>query len=263
MAKMRGPAMSGFVGKVGNLVGRKSATGYVVSAYQPSVYNPSTSKQVGVRTAFSMLAEVGKLFGKENLGSLPSMVRQRGGSYLSQFIRLNFPAVTYEPVAGLYPIPSVIRYADLRLSVGSLPVPTLTGWDLNFVDGLLQSVRVSVLTDGLDPIAPEGRIRVVLVLEDERPHVFGLDVENNSQAEFDLSNPRGGQSEFIGMIAHVFAYSYGQPLGSDAAHYGQLDGSNQSNATIEKPASIRTGNLGLSFSDSVYLGQFLLTAPQP
>lgn len=87
MGKQRGAFASNFTGRVGNVVGRKGYEGeYIVSSYQPSVTNPSTTAQVETRTKFKLLSQLAASIGTNNLQAFKGVAKTlRGGFFKANF----------------------------------------------------------------------------------------------------------------------------------------------------------------------------------
>lgn len=79
--------MSGFVGKLGNIVGRRNtAGGYVASSYQPDIKNPRTAAQRGQRGKFALAAKITAAVGAEAVPSLASSNLMRRSALMADII---------------------------------------------------------------------------------------------------------------------------------------------------------------------------------
>lgn len=120
MAKMRSVAMSGFVGKLGNIVGRRNtAGGYVASSYQPDIKNPRTAAQRGQRGKFALAAKITAAVGAEAIPSLASSNLMRRSALMADIIsRSQLVTVGQQSVAQ-------IAAGLVRLNRGGLVAGTL------------------------------------------------------------------------------------------------------------------------------------------
>lgn len=243
--------MSGFVGRMGNIVGRKGVgdTGYVVSAYQPQVLNPRTEGQVVQRTAFSMLVSLAKLFSRNLLVGLAASGRSKGGNWLSAFIAANYHAIVRDATGTAV----TINYRDLVLSIGSEARPTMQYSEVEEADSLLTRLSVNVASEMTDSERAKG-IRVICLIEGEKNRVLSVDVApGETTANFDLSAPVG-QSPYYGRLAHVWAYQIATPSSGAVVDYGDME----IGASVVQAWERGSRLSGLSYSDSAYLGSILL-----
>lgn len=142
MGKIVGAFASNFTGKVGNVVGRKnpSGEGYVVSSYQPNVFNPRTQDQMAVRNTFASASAIAQRFGKNRLIGLDGY--QRGKKTLNwyqAFMSLNFKeGWTAGSDTAAWP------YLSLVISRGGVEVPSIESISLEVADSRLEDVEVVV-----------------------------------------------------------------------------------------------------------------------
>lgn len=239
--------MSGFVGRMGNIVGRKGVgdTGYVVSAYQPQVMNPRTEGQVVQRTAFSMLVSLAKLFSRNLLVGLAASGRSKGGNWLSAFLAANYHAIKRDATGTAV----TIDYSDLVLSIGSETRPRLDNMEVEVNDGLLGRLSVNVSSEMADAERAKG-IKVICLIEGEKNRILAEHVNpNETTANFDLAAPVG-QSPYYGKRAHVWAYQIATPSSGAVVDYGDLEIGASAVQAWERGSRLS----GLSYSDSAYLG---------
>ena len=153
MARINEGFLSGFRGKIGNIVGCKTKTGYYIRKLPAKSMKPPTVKQLTQRTKFK-LAQAFLVPLRPLLQSLPLSVEKKMFAYsaaCSQLVR--------EAIPGLYP-DQAIDYALVKLTSGNLHkgcdhMVTVSESCLNFswchgMDCIFQDLAVLLAYDPLE-----------------------------------------------------------------------------------------------------------------
>lgn len=253
---MRGPAMSGFVGRLGNVVGRKLVGGgYVVSAYQPQVFNPSTPDQRVGRSAFSLLAEMAKRFGRNVLSGLRAGGRSGGGNWFSEFIRLNYAQVSWSEDNQV----SYFNLPGMVLSDGAAPAGAgavrIDHVDSKPVAIIVEASRNDVLVD-----ADIVRTHFLAYVVDAKPKIFYTVTDGNAtEASFDIADPAGGQSPYFSKLVYAFVWHEVRNSSNYRTTYGPNEsGSGQQSGRVSNPTET-TSDAGVEYTPSVYAGFATIT----
>lgn len=259
MAIMRGPAMSGFSGKVGNLVGRKKVGGgYVVSAYQPQVFNPSTEGQRVGRSAFALLGQLARQLGKANLVGLRDAGRAKGGNWFSAFVGENYGSVIWNAsrqVSSL-DIPGIVLAKGVGKNVGSASLL------LTYADSLPENLLVNLELPS-DLTAEEVvKTHVVAMVYDAEPKIFAMHADGwESAAEFYVGDPAGRPSPYLGKLVYVWAFLETLDPNASRTSYGANEYQTSPNVTSDTETSAVASRV---FSDSLYCGSITIeNEPQP
>lgn len=258
MAKMRGPAMSGFSGKVGNLVGRKQiGGGYIVSAYQPSVYNPSTEGQRVGRSAIALLGQLASRFGRGNLIGLRDVGRSFGGNWFSAFVRENYRQVIWSESSQI----STLNLPGLVLSRGVGANPVDITLELTYSDGNPENLEVAFsLPSGVvaDDVI---RQHVVAMVYDATPTIISSHQDGFSgSASFYVGDPAGRPSPWLNKNVYVWVYLETRLTGNDRTAY--YPNRYQQQPDVVNPTETTPAG-GTVFGDSVYGGTIILAPQQP
>ena len=134
MAILRSAYGSGFVKRVGNVIGQKAGDGkYRISAYQPDVTNPRSTAQQVQRSKFSFLGKLAVILGNE---ALVGMSNTKHRTTQLAFISKNIPNVAMQVIGDPTQVDPVLTMRLLQMSDGGVVTPQLS----------LESVRPSTVS---------------------------------------------------------------------------------------------------------------------
>lgn len=124
MAILRSAYGSGFVKRVGNIVGQKAGDGkYRISAYQPDVTNPKSTAQQVQRSKFSFLGKLAVILGNE---ALVGMSNTKYRTTQLAFISKNIPNVVMQVIGDPTQVDPVLSMIRLQMSDGGVVTPQLS-----------------------------------------------------------------------------------------------------------------------------------------
>lgn len=124
MAILRSVYGSGFVKRVGNVVGQKAGDGkYKISAYQPEVTNPRSTAQQVQRSKFSFLGKLAVILGNE---ALVGMSNTKHRTTQLAFISKNIANVVMQVIGDPTQVDPVLTMSLLQMSDGGVVTPQLT-----------------------------------------------------------------------------------------------------------------------------------------
>lgn len=124
MAILRSAYGSGFVKRVGNVVGQKAGDGkYRISAYQPDVTNPKSNAQQVQRSKFSFLGKLAVILGNE---ALVGMSNTKHRTTQLAFISKNIANVVMQVIGDPTQVDPVLTMSRLQMSDGGVVTPRLT-----------------------------------------------------------------------------------------------------------------------------------------
>lgn len=123
MAILRSVYGSGFVKRVGNVVGQKAGDGkYKISAYQPDITNPKSTSQQVQRSKFSFLGKLAVILGNE---ALVGMSNSKHRTTQLAFISKNIANVAMQVIGDPTQVDPVLTMSRLQMSDGGVVTPRL------------------------------------------------------------------------------------------------------------------------------------------
>lgn len=227
MALLRSVYGSGFVKRVGNVVGQKAGDGkYKISAYQPDITNPKSTAQQVQRSKFSFLGKLAVILGNE---ALVGMSNTKYRTTQLAFISKNIPNVAMQVIGDPTQVDPVITMSRLQMSDGGVVTPQLT----------LASVsenKVSVIAEtpyGIDSMRPTSVVLVALCYSElSRPgyratvmttdyikFTDGIAATDEVRLTVDIGS---GATPSTGFPCVVLAYNVQLPLNSYRTRYGDV-----------------------------------------
>lgn len=263
MAKQRGPFGTGFVGKLGNTIGRKGMKSgeYIASAYQPQVNQPNSDAQIVRRSGFALLTRLGGVLGRDNLIGMRATARANGRNHVSQFVSTNYPYVDFETGT----TEAKLEWQNVILSLGGASQP--------------QSNQVILVPDPDDPTKVASatvnvtlpassnarRVTFVCVLSSiADPATRPIVLSNSVNATMQPTTPQNVSTTFVfnmgadfpydGWAAHLYAFVREVVTGAVSS---SVDPSAYNDASINVDASTGTGS-SFDYSRSTFLGNFTL-----
>lgn len=263
MAKQRGPFGTGYVGKLGNTVGRKGMKSgeYISSAYQPQVNQPNSDSQIVRRSGFALLTRLGGVLGRDNLIGMRATARANGRNHVAQFVSTNYPFVDFASDATT----AKLEWQNVLLSLGGAAMPQRNQVVLvPDADDPSQVASASVSVT-LPASSVARRVFFVCVLSDiadptNRPIVMANQVNatmqpNTSQVVstsfvFNL----GADFPYSGWAAHIYAFVREAVTGAVNAN---IDPSEYNDAVIDVASTTGVGT-SYDYSRSIHLGNFTL-----
>lgn len=121
MAILRGPYGTGFVKRLGSVVGQKAGNGkYKVYAYQPDVTNPRTDAQLIQRAKFTFVTQLAAIFTDAGIIGLE---RQPYTTLRTAFASINLPKVKVNTLIEPNEVDVYATMAEMRVSMGLEPSP--------------------------------------------------------------------------------------------------------------------------------------------
>lgn len=218
---------SGFVKRIGNVVGQKAGGGkYKISAYQPIVTNPKSAAQQVQRSKFSFLGKLAVILGDE---ALVGMSNTKHRTTQLAFISKNIANVAMQVFGGPTQVDPVLTMRLLQMSDGGVVTPQLT----------LASVsenKVSIVAETLYSTESMRPTSVVLVAfcyselsrQGYRASVMTADYtkfKDDSAATDELRltvDVGSGAVPSTGFPCVVLAYNIQLPLNSYRTRYGDV-----------------------------------------
>lgn len=228
MAILRSVYGSGFVKRIGNVVGQKAGEGkYRISSYQPEVVNPRTTPQQVQRSKFSFLGKLAVIMGDS---AIIGWSNTKYRTTQLAFISRNLPNVKMDILGDPTQVNPTLTMPAMMLSDGGLITPSL---ELSATNE--STIKVIARTAyGMEANRPTSVIVVAVCLKEvSRPGYRA------SVAEYDYTKDEDGE---IATTAHelpvdvgagatppagfpvvVFAYNKQLPLGGHRSHYGNVE----------------------------------------
>lgn len=228
MAILRSVYGSGFVKRIGNVVGQKAGDGkYRITAYQPEVTNPRTDAQTTQRAKFSFLGKMAVMFGKEALAGLANTkFRTTQLAFISQ----NMPNVQMQVIGDPTQVDPVLSLRKVNLSAGGVITPVLT---VEAIDET--TMRVDADTRYyIDGARPTHIVVVALCLSEVTRNGYRAAVTMVPYAEFQdgvahvdhiemTVDVGSGATPQTGFPCVCYAYNVQITRDSLRTHYGNLD----------------------------------------
>lgn len=228
MAILRSVYGSGFVKRIGNVVGQKAGEGkYRISSYQPEIINPRTTPQQVQRSKFSFLGKLAVIMGD---GAIIGWSNTKYRTTQLAFISRNMPNVKMDILGDPTQVNPTLTMPAMMLSDGGLITPSL---ELSATNE--STVEVIARTEyGMADNRPTSVIVVAVCLTEVSRQGYRASV-----AEYDYTKDEDGE---IATAAHelhvdvgtgatppagfpvvVFAYNKQLPLGGYRSHYGNVE----------------------------------------
>ena len=228
MAELRGAYGTGFVRRLGNVVGMFAGNGrYKIVNYNPNVYNPRTEAQLIQRAKFSFLGRLAAVLGKDALAGMSNL----GYVQLAHaFISRNMAGVVMDTRQDPTQVMPALSLENMLLSAGSLPACLFT---------LQDGGQCRVQFDGQcvynsDRDKPDGVIITLVVLnsigeEGYHANVYQVPVSQyaDGQAQFrevllpvtDFGNSDADHNISVA----VYVYPYRKNRTNGRTRYGRLN----------------------------------------
>lgn len=227
MAILRSAYGSGFVKRVGNVIGQKAGDGkYRISAYQPDVTNPRSTAQQVQRSKFSFLGKLAVILGNE---ALVGMSNTKYRTTQLAFISRNIANVAMQVIGDPTQVDPVLTMRLLQMSDGGVVTP-----QLSLEIGSESVVNVTVGTAySIDSMRPTSVVLVALCYSElSRPgyratvatadyisFVDGLAKTDEMKLNVDVGT---GAVPQTGFPCVVLAYNVQLPLNSYRTRYGDV-----------------------------------------
>ena len=227
MAILRSAYGSGFVKRVGNVVGQKAGDGkYKISAYQPDVTNPKSTSQQVQRSKFSFLGKLAVILGNE---ALVGMSNTKHRTTQLAFISKNIPNVVMQVIGDPTQVDPVLSMSRLQMSDGGVITPrlTLVGDSENVVSVIaetpysIDSMRptsVVLVTFCYSELSRPG-YRATVATADYVEFVEGVARTDKLKLNVDIG---AGAMPPGGFPCVVLAYNVQLPLNSYRTRYGDV-----------------------------------------
>lgn len=227
MAILRSVYGSGFVKRVGNVVGQKAGDGkYRISAYQPEVTNPKSTAQQVQRSKFSFLGKLAVILGNE---ALVGMSNTKHRTTQLAFISQNIANVAMQVIGDPTQVDPVLSMRLLQMSDGGVVTPQLS---LTSVSESVVSVTAATQYS-IDSMRPTSVVLVALCYSElSRPgyratvatadyikYEDGVAKTNELQLNVDVGT---GATPALGFPCVVLAYNAQLPLNSYRTRYGDV-----------------------------------------
>lgn len=227
MAELRGAYGTGFVRRLGNVVGMFAGKGrYKIVNYNPNVYNPRTEAQLIQRAKFSFLGRLAAVLGNDAMAGMSNL----GYKQLAHaFISRNMAGVVMDTSSDPTQVMPTLSLENMLLSAGSLPACLFT---------LQDGDNTSVLLDGYcvfnsERDKPDGIIVTLAVLnsigeEGYKANVYQVPVSTYQDHvaafnEVKLSVTDFGTSDPDHKISvAVYVYPYKKNRSNSRTRYGRL-----------------------------------------
>lgn len=227
MAILRSAYGSGFVKRLGNVVGQKAGKGkYRISAYQPEVSNPRTEAQQVQRSKFSFLGKMAVVFGEYALLGLKNTKYR---TTQLAFITKNMPEVRMMVIGDPTVVDPTLTLSRVMLSDGGVMQPALTvsaagetkvtlrvDTSYGIVENRPTAVMVAAVC--LSEVSRPGYRASVVKLDYSR-YVDGIATTDMIELPVDVGD---GQVPPTGFPVVVFAYNIQQPLNAVRTRYGNV-----------------------------------------
>ena len=227
MAILRSAYGSGFVKRVGNVIGQKAGDGkYRISAYQPDVTNPKSTAQQVQRSKFSFLGKLAVILGNE---ALVGMSNTKYRTTQLAFISKNIANVVMQVIGDPTQVDPVLSMSRLQMSDGGVVTPQLS------LDTVSESVVSVVATTqySIDSMRPTSVVLVAFCYSElSRPgyratvttanYISYIDGMAKTE-ELKLNvNVGTGAMPPGGFPCVVLAYNVQLPLNSYRTRYGDV-----------------------------------------
>lgn len=227
MAILRSVYGSGFVKRVGNVVGQKAGDGkYKISAYQPDITNPKSTSQQVQRSKFSFLGKLAVILGNE---ALVGMSNTKHRTTQLAFISKNIANVVMQVIGDPTQVDPVLTMSLLQMSDGGVVTPQLS----------LTGVSNSVVSIGaatpfsIDSMRPTSVVLVAFCYSELSRPGYRASVATADYVKYDdglakideleLSVDVGtGAQPPAGFPCVVLAYNVQVPLNSYRTRYGDV-----------------------------------------
>lgn len=227
MGILRSAYGSGFVKRVGNVVGQKAGDGkYRISAYQPDVTNPKSTSQQVQRSKFSFLGKLAVILGNE---ALVGMSNTKHRTTQLAFISKNIPNVVMQVIGDPTQVDPVLSMSRLQMSDGGVVTPRLTlVSDSENVVNILAETPYS-----MDSMRPTSVVLVAFCYSELSRTGYRATVATADYVEFDEGNARidklklnvdtgAGAVPPGGFPCVVLAYNVQLPLNYYRTRYGDV-----------------------------------------
>ena len=227
MAILRSVYGSGFVKRVGNVVGQKAGDGkYKISAYQPDVTNPKSSAQQVQRSKFSFLGKLAVILGDN---ALVGMSNTRHRTTQLAFISKNMPNVIMQAIGDPTKVDPVLTLSRLQMSDGGVVTPQLS---LSSVSESVVSVTATTQYS-IDSMRPTSAVivafcyselsrpgyRATVTTADYISYIDGLAKTGELKLNIDVGT---GDRPPAGFPCVVLAYNVQLPVNSYRTRYGDV-----------------------------------------
>lgn len=227
MAILRSVYGSGFVKRVGNVVGQKAGDGkYKISAYQPDITNPKSNAQQVQRSKFSFLGKLAVILGNE---ALVGMSNTKHRTTQLAFISKNIPNVVMQVIGDPTQVDPVLSMGRLQMSDGGVVTPQLK----------LETVSESVVSVGattpysIDSMRPSSVVLVAFCYSELSRPGYRASVTTADYIRFDDGLAKtdalnlnvdigAGAMPPGGFPCVVLAYNVQLPLNSYRTRYGDV-----------------------------------------
>lgn len=227
MAILRSVYGSGFVKRVGNVVGQKAGDGkYKISAYQPDITNPKSTPQQVQRSKFSFLGKLAVILGNE---ALVGMSNTRHRTTQLAFISKNIANVVMQVIGDPSQVDPVLTMGRLQMSDGGVVTPQLS------LTGVSNSVvNIAAATPfSIDSMRPTSVVLVAFCYSELSRPGYRASVATADYVKYDdglakideleLSVDVGaGAQPPAGFPCVVLAYNVQLPLNSYRTRYGDV-----------------------------------------
>lgn len=227
MAILRSVYGSGFVKRVGNVVGQKAGDGeYRISAYQPNITNPKSTAQQVQRSKFSFLGKMAVILGNE---ALVGMSNTKHRTTQLAFISKNIANVAMQVVGEPTQVDPVLTMRLLQMSDGGVVTPQLTLMSIS-------ENRVGIIAEtpySIDSMRPTSVVfvafcyselsrpgyRASVIMADYTKFSDGSAYTEERQLSVDVGT---GAVPAEGFPCVVLAYNVQLPLNSYRTRYGDV-----------------------------------------
>lgn len=227
MAILRSAYGSGFVKRVGNVIGQKAGDGkYRISAYQPDVTNPRSTAQQVQRSKFSFLGKLAVILGNE---ALVGMSYTKHRTTQLAFISKNIANVAMQVIGDPTQVDPVLTMRLLQMSDGGVVTPQLS----------LESVRPSTVSVtvstpySIDSMRPTSVVLVALCYSEMSRQGYRATVTTADYINYNGSVAKTDELRLdidvgtdvppsLGFPCVVLAYNVQLPLNSYRTRYGDV-----------------------------------------
>ena len=227
MAILRSAYGSGFVKRVGNVIGQKAGDGkYRISAYQPDVTNPKSTAQQVQRSKFSFLGKLAVILGNE---ALVGMSNTKHRTTQLAFISKNIPNVVMKVIGDPTQVDPVLSMSRLQMSDGGVVTPQLS------LESVSENVvRITAATKySIDSMRPTSVVLVAFCYSELSRPGYRASVATADYVKFDDGEAKtdelnlnvdigAGAMPPGGYPCVVLAYNVQLPLNSYRTRYGDV-----------------------------------------
>lgn len=229
MALLRSVYGSGFVKRVGNVVGQKAGEGkYKISAYQPDITNPKSTAQQVQRSKFSFLGKLAVILGNE---ALVGMSNTKYRTTQLAFISKNIPNVAMQVIGDPTQVDPVITMSRLQMSDGGVVTPQLKLENVSessvvvtaetpFSTKSMRPTSVVLVAFCYSELSRPG-YRATVMTADYTRFKDGLVLTEELKLTVDIGS---GATPSTGFPCVVLAYNVQLPLNSYRTRYGDVQG---------------------------------------